>query len=103
VIKTEKLVICVCPTGSWLMKNFNPNVPIQPGEIAEEVYRSWNEGASIVSYPRTRQRKKCNHKSLIITTKKRSFVSLFFNKRKLLTFYEPIFIARSNTHCRLRG
>lgn len=48
MIKTEKLVICVCPTGSWLMKDFNPNVPIQPEEIAEEVYRSWNEGASIV-------------------------------------------------------
>jgi 3-keto-5-aminohexanoate cleavage enzyme len=30
------------------MKDFNPNVPIQPDEIAEEVYRSWNEGASIV-------------------------------------------------------
>ncbi len=48
MIKTEKLIICVCPTGSWLMKDFNPNVPIQPEEIAEEVYRSWNEGASIV-------------------------------------------------------
>jgi 3-keto-5-aminohexanoate cleavage enzyme len=48
MIKTEKLIICVCPTGSWLMKDFNPNVPIQPHEIAEEVYRSWNEGASIV-------------------------------------------------------
>ena len=48
MIRTDKLIICVCPTGSWLMKDFNPNVPIQPNEIAEEVYRSWNEGASIV-------------------------------------------------------
>jgi 3-keto-5-aminohexanoate cleavage enzyme len=48
MIKRDKLIICVCPTGSWLMKDFNPNVPIQPNEIAEEVYRSWNEGASIV-------------------------------------------------------
>ncbi len=48
MIKTEKLIICVCPTGSWLMKDFNPNVPIQPEEIGEEVYRCWNEGASIV-------------------------------------------------------
>jgi 3-keto-5-aminohexanoate cleavage enzyme len=48
MIKTDKLIICVCPTGSWLMKNLNPNVPIQPNEIAEEVYRAWNEGASIV-------------------------------------------------------
>lgn len=48
MIKTDKLIICVCPTGSWLMKDFNPNVPIQPHEIAEEVYRCCNEGASIV-------------------------------------------------------
>ncbi len=48
MIKTDKLIICVCPTGSWLMKDFNPNVPIQPDEIAEEVYRCRNEGASIV-------------------------------------------------------
>lgn len=48
MIKTDKLIICVCPTGSWLMKDFNPNVPIQPEEIGEEVYRCWNEGASIV-------------------------------------------------------
>lgn len=48
MVSTDKLIICVCPTGSWLMKDFNPNVPIQPDEIAEEVYRSWNEGASIV-------------------------------------------------------
>jgi 3-keto-5-aminohexanoate cleavage enzyme len=44
----DKLIICVAPTGSWLMKDFNPNVPIQPDEIAEEVYRCRNEGASIV-------------------------------------------------------
>jgi 3-keto-5-aminohexanoate cleavage enzyme len=48
MIKTDKLIICVCPTGSWLMKDFNPNVPIQPNEVAEEVYRSWKEGASMV-------------------------------------------------------
>ena len=29
-------------------KDMNPNIPIQPDEIAEEVYRAWNEGASIV-------------------------------------------------------
>jgi len=48
MIKTDKLIITVCPTGSWLTKTLNPNVPIQPDEIAEEVYRAWNEGASIV-------------------------------------------------------
>jgi len=44
---TDKLIICVAPCGSFLTKEANPNIPIQPDEIAEEVYRSWNEGASI--------------------------------------------------------
>jgi len=47
VIKTDKLIICVAPCGSFLTKEANPNIPIQPDEIAEEVYRSWNEGASL--------------------------------------------------------
>jgi 3-keto-5-aminohexanoate cleavage enzyme len=46
--KTDKLIICVAPCGSFLLKDVNPNMPVQPDEIAEEVYRSWNEGASIV-------------------------------------------------------
>jgi len=48
MIKTDKLIICVAPLGSFMGKDMNPNIPIQPDEIAEEVYRSWNEGASIV-------------------------------------------------------
>lgn len=47
MIKTDKLIICVAPCGSFLMKDANPNIPIQPDEIAEEVYRSWNEGSSV--------------------------------------------------------
>ncbi len=47
MIKTDKLIICVAPCGSFLMKDANANLPIQPDEIAEEVYRSWNEGASL--------------------------------------------------------
>lgn len=47
MIKTDKLIICVAPCGSFLTKEANPNIPIQPDEIAEEVYRSWNEGASL--------------------------------------------------------
>jgi len=45
---TNKLIVCVAPSGSFMGKDMNPNIPIQPDEIAEEVYRSWNEGASIV-------------------------------------------------------
>ena len=47
MIKSDKLIICVAPCGSFLTKEANPNMPSQPDEIAEEVYRSWNEGASI--------------------------------------------------------
>jgi len=37
----------VAPCGSFLTKEANPAIPVQPAEIAEEVYRSWNEGAAI--------------------------------------------------------
>jgi len=47
MITTDKLVICVAPCGSFLTKEANPNIPTGPEEIAEEIYRSWNEGASI--------------------------------------------------------
>lgn len=45
---TDKLIICVAPTGDMIPKQANPNLPEQPDEIAEEVYRCWNEGAAIV-------------------------------------------------------
>lgn len=48
MIKTDKLIICVAPLGSFMGKDMNPNIPIQPPEIAEEVCRAWNAGASIV-------------------------------------------------------
>ena len=47
MLKTDKLIICVAPLGSFITKEANPNIPLQPDEIAEEVYRSWNEGACI--------------------------------------------------------
>lgn len=47
MIATDKLIICVAPCGSFLTKEANPNIPTSPEEIAEEVYRSWNEGASL--------------------------------------------------------
>ncbi len=47
MIATDKLIICVAPCGSFLTKEANPNIPASPGEIAEEVYRAWNEGASL--------------------------------------------------------
>jgi 3-keto-5-aminohexanoate cleavage enzyme len=47
MIKTDKLIICVAPCGSFMTKEANPSMPTTPDEIAEEVYRSWNEGAAI--------------------------------------------------------
>jgi len=47
LITTDKLIVCVATCGSFLGKEANPNIPTNPKEIAEEVYRSWNEGASL--------------------------------------------------------
>jgi 3-keto-5-aminohexanoate cleavage enzyme len=47
LITTDKLIICVAPCGSFLTKRENPAMPVSPEEIAEEIYRSWNVGASI--------------------------------------------------------
>ena len=47
MIATDKLIICVAPCGSFLGKDANPNIPTSPEEIAEEVFRAWNEGASL--------------------------------------------------------
>jgi 3-keto-5-aminohexanoate cleavage enzyme len=47
LIATDSLIVTVCPCGSHLDKSHSPYIPIQPDEIANEVYRSWNAGASI--------------------------------------------------------
>ena len=43
----EKLVITVATTGAWPGKKDTPYVPLQPREIADEVYRCWKAGAAI--------------------------------------------------------
>ena len=45
---TEKLIITVATTGGFQGKEANPNLPIQPEEIAQATYEAWNEGASTV-------------------------------------------------------
>ncbi len=45
---TEKLIICVAPTGTIHGKEVNQNLPEQPDEIAKAAYDCWNEGASII-------------------------------------------------------
>ncbi len=42
-----KVVLTVAPTGAWPTKKETPYVPLQPREIAEEVYACWKAGASV--------------------------------------------------------
>lgn len=46
-IKVEKTIITVAPTGAWPTKEDNPNIPLTPKEIAEDVYECYKAGASI--------------------------------------------------------
>ncbi|MBU0928109.1 MAG: 3-keto-5-aminohexanoate cleavage protein [Spirochaetes bacterium] len=43
----NKRIITVAPTGAWPTKKENPNVPLRPAEIADEVYGCWKEGAAV--------------------------------------------------------
>ncbi|WP_026895257.1 3-keto-5-aminohexanoate cleavage protein [Clostridiisalibacter paucivorans] len=42
-----KTIITVAPTGAWPTKKDNPNIPLTPKEIAEDVYQCYEAGASI--------------------------------------------------------
>lgn len=43
----NKLIVTIAPTGNVPTKKDNPNVPITPDEIAESVYRCYQEGAAV--------------------------------------------------------
>lgn len=43
----NKRIITVATTGAWTTKKENPNVPITPYEIAEDVYNCYKAGAAI--------------------------------------------------------
>lgn len=43
----EKCIITIAPTGMWPKKENNPNIPMAPAEIAEDVYSCWKAGAAI--------------------------------------------------------
>jgi 3-keto-5-aminohexanoate cleavage enzyme len=45
---TDPVVITVAPTGAEVTRDDNPNVPYTPEEIADEVARAAEEGASVV-------------------------------------------------------
>jgi 3-keto-5-aminohexanoate cleavage enzyme len=44
----DKLIITAALAGGGTTKNNNPNTPYTPEEFAEETYRCWQEGVSIV-------------------------------------------------------
>lgn len=44
----DKVILTVAPTGSSTSRKQTPYVPLTPAEIAEETYRSWQAGASVV-------------------------------------------------------
>ena len=43
----NKLIITVATTGAWPTKENNPNVPMTPEEISEDIYACWKAGASV--------------------------------------------------------
>ncbi|MDA1330554.1 MAG: 3-keto-5-aminohexanoate cleavage protein [Chloroflexi bacterium] len=45
---SDQVIITAALAGSAPMKSQNPAVPYTPEEFAEEAYKAWNEGASVV-------------------------------------------------------
>ena len=43
----KKTIITAAVTGAWPKKENNPNVPMTPAEIADDVYSCWKAGAAI--------------------------------------------------------
>lgn len=44
----KKIIITVAPTSNFQGKEANPNLPIQPDEVAQDVYDCYNAGAAVV-------------------------------------------------------
>ena len=43
----NKVILTVATTGAWPTKKDTPNIPLQPKEIAKDVYDCWKAGASV--------------------------------------------------------
>ena len=52
-MQARKVIVTIAPTGGMASKRQNPNLPTQPDEIAEDVYRCYNAGASATMSPLT--------------------------------------------------
>ncbi len=44
---SNKTIITVAPTGAWPTKENNPNIPLDPPEIADDVVACWKAGAAV--------------------------------------------------------
>ncbi|NLY71963.1 MAG: 3-keto-5-aminohexanoate cleavage protein [Clostridiales bacterium] len=44
---SNKVILTVAPTGAWPQKSDTPYIPITPEEIADDVYKCWEAGASV--------------------------------------------------------
>jgi len=44
---SNKRIITIATTGAWPTKENNPNVPLTPREIADDVYACWQAGAAV--------------------------------------------------------
>jgi uncharacterized protein (DUF849 family) len=44
-----KVIVTIAPTGGMASKKQSPHLPTQPDEIAEDVYRCYNAGASVAA------------------------------------------------------
>src|SRR4051812_35169154 len=45
----RKVIVTIAPTGGMASKEQSPHIPTQPQEIADDIYRCHNAGASIVA------------------------------------------------------
>ena len=45
--RAKKTIITAALTGAWPKKENNPNVPMTPSEIADDVYSVWKAGAAV--------------------------------------------------------
>ncbi|MFV0437625.1 MAG: 3-keto-5-aminohexanoate cleavage protein [Desulfopila sp.] len=43
----SKVILTVATTGAWPSKKDTPHIPLQPKEIADDVYACWQAGASV--------------------------------------------------------
>jgi 3-keto-5-aminohexanoate cleavage enzyme len=48
-MSARKVIVTIAPTGGMASKKQSPNLPTQPQEIADDVYRCYNAGASVVA------------------------------------------------------